>query len=117
MSGVDLRRVRRPAPLFQRCPAGKAGPLSSRALLGQTSGVMTKIDCRDCTHFRSSPWEASREGCYLPANMPQKHKERYLDEQQIPGDHEKINLRGDCPDFQARPAKVSLLKRLFAPSS
>ena len=74
----------------------------------------TKVDCRRCVHFRSAPWEARREGCYLPANMPQRQKERYLDEQQIPGDHRKINLRGDCPDFQARPRKPSFLRRLLA---
>ena len=73
-----------------------------------------KVDCRDCVHFRSKPYEARVEGCYLEKNMPSKQKQAFLDEQQIPGNHEKINLRGDCPDFQARARKPSLWRRLLA---
>jgi len=72
------------------------------------------VDCHECVHFRRAPYEARKEGCYLPKNMVAKQKDAYLDEQQLPGDHEKINLRGDCPDFEARPAKPSILRRLFA---
>jgi hypothetical protein len=44
--------------------------------------------------------------------MPQKHDEAYLDQQQLPGDHEAINLRGDCPDFRARPSAQPWWRRL-----
>jgi len=73
-----------------------------------------KVDCHDCRYFRSRPYEARIEGCYLEKNMPSKQKMACLDEQQLPGKHEKINLRGDCPDFQARPKRASLWKRLLA---
>jgi hypothetical protein len=73
-----------------------------------------KVDCRNCRHFRSAPYEARLEGCYLPQNMPSKQKQACLDEQQQPGDHEKINFHGDCPDFAAREKKPSLWKRLWA---
>jgi hypothetical protein len=72
-----------------------------------------RADCRICVHFRSAPYEARVEGCYLEKNMVSRQKQAFLDEQQIPGDHEKINLRGDCPDFQARARKPSFWKRLL----
>jgi hypothetical protein len=34
-------------------------------------------------------------------------------EQQVPGDHEKLNLRGDCPKFEPRPPRKSLLQRVL----
>jgi len=74
----------------------------------------TRVNCRDCKHFRSAPYEARLEGCYLEKNMVSKQKAAFLDEQQLPGDHRKINLRGDCPDFQARAKKPSLWRRLWA---
>ena len=73
-----------------------------------------KVDCRACVHFRSAPYEAKFEGCYLEKNMIGRQKMACLDEQQLPGNHEKINLRGDCPDYQARPRKASLWQRLWA---
>jgi len=73
-----------------------------------------KVECRNCVHFRSAPYEARIAGCYLEKNMPGRQKMACLDEQQLPGDHEKINLRGDCPDHQARPKKASLWQRLWA---
>jgi len=73
-----------------------------------------KRDCRLCKHFRSAPYEARIEGCYFPGNMKSKQGAFYLDEQQIPGKHEVINRRGDCPDYAARPAKLPIWKRLFA---
>lgn len=73
-----------------------------------------KVACKDCLHFRSAPFEAKFEGCYLEKNMPSKQKMLCLDEQQLPGDHVKINLRGDCPDFSARAKKPSLWRRLLA---
>jgi len=38
----------------------------------------------------------------------------YLAEQRVPGDHEKLNLRGDCAKFEARLARGSLLQRVLA---
>jgi hypothetical protein len=73
-----------------------------------------KVDCRTCVHFRSAPYEARLEGCYLEKNMVSKQKQAFLDEQQLPGDHRKINLRGDCPDYRARGKKPSLWSRLWA---
>ena len=46
--------------------------------------------------------------------MLSSQKEAYLDQQQIPGDHKKINLRGDCPDFSARAKAPGLLQRIFS---
>ena len=73
-----------------------------------------KVDCRTCVHFRSAPYEARLEGCYLEKNMVSKQKQLCLDEQQLPGDHRKINLLGDCPDHRARPRKPSLWHRLWS---
>ncbi len=78
---------------------------------------MKKADCRTCIHFRSAPYEARIEGCYLEKNMVSKQKAAYLDEQQLPGKHEKINLRGDCPDHEVEPKKLSFWERLFAVSA
>jgi len=72
-----------------------------------------KVDCRHCKHFRAAPYEARLEGCYLPGNMSSKQSAAYLDEQQLPGRHDKLNRNGDCPDFVAREQKPSLLKRLL----
>ena len=73
-----------------------------------------RVECRNCVHFRSAPYEARLAGCYLPKNMVSKQKAAYLDEQQQPGDHEKINRNGDCPDFQLRGRKPPLWRRLWA---
>jgi hypothetical protein len=73
-----------------------------------------KAVCRNCRHFRSAPYEARFEGCYLEKNMVSKQKQLCLDEQQLPGDHRKINLRGDCPDYSALERKSSLWRRLWA---
>lgn len=71
-------------------------------------------DCRLCVHFRSAPYETRLEGCYLPDNMQSKQDAFYLDEQQLPGNHEKINFHGDCADFSARQKKPSFWQRLIA---
>jgi hypothetical protein len=73
-----------------------------------------RVECRNCVHFRSAPYEARVAGCYLEKNMPGRQKDAFLDEQQVPGDHEKINIRGDCPDWEERPARQSIWKRLLA---
>lgn len=46
--------------------------------------------------------------------MPVKQKEAFLDEQQTPGDHRRINMNADCEQFEDVPAKPSLFKRLFS---
>ena len=76
---------------------------------------MTKarVDCQDCSHFRSAPYRARIEGCYLERNMKMKQKESYLDEQQIPGKHKVINRDGDCGDFDLKSAPASIWKRLL----
>jgi hypothetical protein len=71
-------------------------------------------DCRACRHFRSAPYEAKFEGCYLEKNMVSKQKQACLDEQQLPGDHRKLNLRGSCPDFAAVERRSALWRRLWA---
>jgi len=72
-----------------------------------------KVECKNCRHFRAAPYEARVDGCYFPDNMPSKQSATYLDEQQIAGNYEKINLRGDCKDFDAKLARPSFLRRLL----
>lgn len=72
-----------------------------------------KHECRNCVHFRSAPYQARLEGCYFEGNMKSKQKERYLDEQQLPGDHRVINRDGDCADFAAQAQPVSIWRRLL----
>ena len=76
---------------------------------------MTKerVDCQNCSHFRSAPYEARIEGCYFAGNMKVKQKESYLDEQQLPGNHKTINRDGDCPDFAQKQATPSIWRRLL----
>ena len=73
------------------------------------------VECKDCIHFQrhpgGTPWKR-KTGCYHPELLEQKQADPFLAEQQIPGNHEKINLRGDCPKFEARPRKPSLLGRI-----
>lgn len=78
---------------------------------------MPPVRCEDCVHFRRAPYEAPRTGCYHPDNMKVKQKEAFLDQQQQPGDHEKINLRGDCAQFEARPVALPFWKRLLRPKA
>ena len=73
-----------------------------------------QVRCIDCVHFRSAPYQARIAGCFKDSNMPGRQKDAFLDEQQLPGNHEIINLRGDCPDFEAPPKKPSFIKRMFA---
>jgi hypothetical protein len=75
---------------------------------------MARISCTNCIHFRTAPYDAPRTGCWHKDNLVVKQKDAYLDEQQVPGDHRRINLRGDCAQFEARVPKLSLLKRLFS---
>jgi hypothetical protein len=75
------------------------------------------VACQDCAFFRSAPYQAHATGCYFPANMAVRQKLSCLDEQQQPGDHLKINAKGDCKDFQAKPARSSLLSWLLGKSA
>ncbi len=74
---------------------------------------MIRVDCKDCRYFRQAPYEAPRTGCWHPDHMEVAQKEPYLDQQQQPGDHRRINARGDCASFEARPPKPSFWKRLM----
>ncbi len=77
-----------------------------------------KVACQDCRHFHShpygdgTPWKR-KTGCYHPELMEQKQSERFLFEQQVPGDHEKLNARGDCAKFEPRPRRRPLLQRML----
>ena len=74
-----------------------------------------RVACSDCLHFRffpyGTPWKR-KTGCYHPDNMEQKQSEPFLKEQEVPGNHEKINARGDCPQFERKPRRPSLMERL-----
>ena len=78
----------------------------------ETEMVTKKVDCRDCRYFRRAPYDAPRTGCYFPDFMVVKQKDAFLKEQEIPGDHRKINLRGDCAKFEPPAKKPSLWERL-----
>ncbi len=73
---------------------------------------MIKVKCSDCRHFLEAPYQALRTGCWHPDNLQVTQKEAFLDQQQIPGNHRKINLRGNCEQFESQPKKLSLMQRL-----
>ncbi len=75
---------------------------------------MTQVECKNCRHFRQAPYEAPRTGCWHPDNMLVTQKDAYLDEQQAPGNHIKINLRHNCAEFEARAPRPSLLQRILS---
>lgn len=70
-------------------------------------------DCRNCAHFRAAPYEAKKDACYHPEHMGAKQSARFLDEQQVPGNHRKINARGDCETYAARRAELPWYRRLL----
>ena len=74
---------------------------------------MIRVDCKDCIHFRTAPYQAPHTGCWHADNLKVSQKEAFLDQQQQPGDHRKLNLRRDCAQFEARPVRHGLLARLF----
>ena len=75
------------------------------------------LDCKDCIHFQihvgDTVWKR-RTGCYHPQLVEQKQTDHFLQAQVVPGNHEQLNLRGDCPKFEARPRTGSVLSRLLA---
>lgn len=73
-----------------------------------------EVDCGKCVHFREAPYQARLTGCYLPDNMVSKQDAAYLNQQQTPGNHEKINIRGDCPDFEIREERAPWWQRLWS---
>ena len=75
---------------------------------------MTKVYCENCIHFRSAPFEARLEGCYEPKLIGKKQKARFNDEQQLPGNHLKLNHKHDCEKYAARERKPSLWERLIS---
>ncbi|TDJ73147.1 MAG: hypothetical protein E2O39_05765 [Planctomycetota bacterium] len=75
---------------------------------------MSKVECKRCRWFRQAPYEANRTGCWHPDNLVSSQKAAYLDEQQIPGDYRKINLRGDCAQFESKLEQPSLLRRFLS---
>ena len=75
---------------------------------------MNPVDCKDCRHLRTAPYQARKTGCWHPDYMVVKQKEAFLDEQQTPGNHLRLNKDGDCPKFEAIPARPPLMKRLFS---
>ena len=73
-------------------------------------------DCNDCKHFRALPGDTvwkRRTGCYHPEFMEQRQSDWVLAAQEIPGDHEKLNARGDCAKFEARRS-ATMVSRLIS---
>ena len=74
---------------------------------------MTKVRCEDCRHFKAAPYEAPASGCFHADHMKVTQKEAFLDQQQQPGNHEQINLRGNCAQYEASRKRQPLWKRLL----
>jgi len=74
---------------------------------------MSKHDCKTCAHFKQAPWDAAKTGCWHPDNMDTKLGAAFNDEQQLPGNHVKLNLRGDCAQFEQRAAAPSFMERFL----
>ena len=74
---------------------------------------MSKVDCKNCAHFKEGPWEATKTGCWHPEHMSTALSAAFNDEQQEPGDHEKINLRGDCAQYQSKDAPMSFWEKFL----
>lgn len=74
---------------------------------------MTKHECKNCKYFREAPWDAPRTGCWHEDNMETSLSARFNDEQQEPGNHIKINLRGDCAQYESKSAGLSLWEKFL----
>lgn len=75
---------------------------------------MERVECQQCVHFRTAPDEAPHTGCWHPDNMKQRQTDAFLKQQELPGDHVKINLRGDCEQYEKKPKKRSFWRRLMS---
>lgn len=72
------------------------------------------VECNDCLHFRRLPGDTTfrrRTGCYHPDFMEMKQSDRFLAAQEVPGNHEILNLNRDCAKFEAKPRR-SWVRRL-----
>ena len=74
---------------------------------------MNQVDCKDCRHFKSAPYEARIDGCFHSDHMKVVQKDNFLNEQETPGDHRVINRRGDCATFEGEAPAVPFLKRIL----
>ena len=72
------------------------------------------VACAACMHFREAPYQARLTGCHHPDHMVSKQDAAYLDQQQTPGNHEKINIRGDCAQYEQRATQPSWWQRLWS---
>ena len=73
------------------------------------------VDCNNCIHFRERPGDTTwklKTGCFHPDHMQQSQQDEFLKEQEIPGDHTRINADGACAQFEARERQASLFKRI-----
>jgi hypothetical protein len=75
---------------------------------------MTSVNCKDCRYFRTAPYEAPLSGCWHPDNMKVTQKDAFLDQQQQPGNNRKINLRGDCAQYEAKQPEPSFWQRFLS---
>ncbi len=75
------------------------------------------VRCEDCLHLHRYEYDETafkrKTGCYHPDLMDQKQSDGFLKEQEIPGDHVKLNLDGDCPKFEAKPERRSWMARVL----
>ena len=74
---------------------------------------MSKVHCKDCAHYKEGPWQATKTGCWHPDNMSTSLSAAFNDEQQEPGDHEAINLRGDCEQYEQKAPRPSFWERFL----
>ncbi len=74
---------------------------------------MTRVDCENCTHFRTAPYEARLEGCYHPKLAGKNQKKPFNDEQMTPGNHRTLNHNHDCEKHEAKEPRLSLIQRIM----
>ncbi len=93
-----------------------AMPLAARSTVSARPAAQAfGVRCEDCLYLRvrpgGTPWKR-KSGCFHPELVEQSQSDRFLQEQIIPGDHEKLNRRGDCPKFTPGPRRLSLVQRV-----
>lgn len=74
---------------------------------------MAQVACKNCRHFREAPYEAAHTGCWHPDHLTVTQKEAFLDQQQQPGNHQRINFEGNCAQYEASRRRQPLWKRLL----